>query len=86
MNTMNTKEVKKVIKAEVLTVNTKRLMKRIKAMNKLFDNDDHHDSHEFLMWLLNTIHEEILAGMGEKPKDPPPRTLVSDVFEGRLVS
>ena len=34
MNTMNTKEVKKVIKAEVLTVNTKRLMKRIKAMNK----------------------------------------------------
>ena len=33
MNTMNTKEIKKQIKAEVMTVNTKKLMKRIKAMN-----------------------------------------------------
>lgn len=33
MNTMNTKETKKQIKAEVMTVNTKKLMKRIKAMN-----------------------------------------------------
>jgi ubiquitin C-terminal hydrolase len=44
-------------------------MKKIKAMNALFDNDDHHDSHEFLTWLLNQIHEEIVASMPEKPKD-----------------
>lgn len=44
-----------------VTVNTKKLMKRIKSMNELFDNDDHHDSHEFLMWLLNTINDEMAA-------------------------
>ena len=50
-------------------MNNKKLMKRIKAMNALFDNDDHHDSHEFLMWLLNTIHDEVVGGSGpEKPK------------------
>ena len=62
MNTLNTKESKKPVKAEVVTINTKKLMRRIKAMNQLFDNDDHHDSHEFLMWLLNTVHEEVIAG------------------------
>lgn len=84
MHTMNA--TKKQVKAEVLTVNTKKLMKKIKAMNQLFDNDDHHDSHEFLMWLLNTIHEEVVAGQGQEKTKEPPRSLVSDVFEGRLVS
>jgi ubiquitin C-terminal hydrolase len=51
----------------------------------LFDNDDHHDAHEFLMWLLNTIHEEIIGGLPEKPKEPA-KSLVTEVFEGRLVS
>ena len=62
-----------------MTVNTKKLMKKIKSMNALFDNDDHHDSHEFLIWLLNTVHEEI---------SPPPQrgSLVSEVFEGDLIS
>jgi hypothetical protein len=30
---MNTKESKKPVKAEIMTINTKKLMKRIKAMN-----------------------------------------------------
>jgi ubiquitin C-terminal hydrolase len=41
--------------------NTKKLMSRIKKLNTLFDNDDHHDSHEFLNWILNEIHENIIA-------------------------
>lgn len=50
-------------------VNTKKLMKRIKALNALFDNDDHHDSHEFMIWLLNHLHDEILSWT---PKDGNP--------------
>jgi ubiquitin C-terminal hydrolase len=40
--------------------NTKKLMHKIKKLNTLFDNDDHHDSHEFLSWLLNEVHENII--------------------------
>ena len=35
-------------------------MIKIKKLNQFFDNDDHHDSHEFLCWLLNEIHENIV--------------------------
>lgn len=70
---------------ESITVNTKKLMKKIKAMNALFDNDDHHDSHEFLTWLLNQIHEEIVASMPEKPKDGG-QSFVTECFEGKLAS
>jgi hypothetical protein len=38
------------------------------------------------MWLLNTIHEEVVAGQGQDKTKEPPRSLVSEVFEGRLVS
>jgi ubiquitin C-terminal hydrolase len=60
-------------------------MKRIKALNALFDNDDHHDSHEFLTWLLNFLHDEILAW---SPKDgnSNKQTFISKIFEGKLVS
>lgn len=60
-------------------------MKRIKSLNVLFDNDDHHDSHEFLTWLLNQIHEEIIGSQPEKPKDGG-SSFVTDCFEGKLVS
>lgn len=53
-------------------------------MNALFDNDDHHDSHEFLIWLLNTINEEILGpNMQQSQKK---QSFVGEVFEGKLVS
>ena len=56
-------------------------------MNQQFDNDDHHDSHEFLTWLLNTVHEEIQQANKQNTKGPAsPATFVSEVFEGRFVS
>ena len=36
---------------------TKKFMSAIRKSNVLFDNDDHHDSHEFMNWLLDSIHE-----------------------------
>jgi ubiquitin C-terminal hydrolase len=47
------------------TVNSKKFMNRIKKLNVLFDNDDHHDSHEFLSWLINEIHENLIADQKE---------------------
>jgi len=38
------------------------------------------------MWLLNTIHEEVVAGYAQDKTKEPPRSLVSEVFEGQLVS
>lgn len=72
----------------VSKVDTKKLMKKIKSLNQLFDNDDHHDSHEFLIWLLNHIHEEIITPPQgyQKPNGEVKSTIVSENFEGKLVS
>jgi len=40
--------------------NHKRFMNAIKSSNALFDNDEHHDSHEFINWLLDKVHEDFL--------------------------
>ena len=40
--------------------NHRRFMLAIKASNALFDNDEHHDSHEFINWLLDKVHEDFL--------------------------
>jgi ubiquitin C-terminal hydrolase len=79
------------------TINTKKFMYRIKKLNTLFDNDDHHDSHEFLNWLLNEIHENLLADNKELSNEQPnggqakmnpnsKSTFITDLFEGKLVN
>ena len=40
--------------------NHKRFILALKASNALFDNDEHHDSHEFINWLLDKVHEDFL--------------------------
>lgn len=37
-----------------------RFIDSLKASNALFDNDEHHDSHEFINWLLDKVHEDFL--------------------------
>ena len=37
--------------------NHKKFISALKKANALFDNDDHHDSHEFVTWLLDEMHE-----------------------------
>ena len=58
------------------SLNTKKFMSRIKKLNVLFDNDDHHDSHEFLSWLLNEIHENIVLDMKEAGINAPKTTFI----------
>ena len=65
------------------TLNTKKLMNKIKKLNVLFDNEDHHDSHEFLCWMLNEIHESIIKDLkesGSNIKD----SFITKLFEGKF--
>jgi len=38
----------------------RRFIARIRAGNGLFNNDEHHDSHEFLSWLIDEINMNII--------------------------
>lgn len=46
--------------------NHKRFILALKATNALFDNDEHHDSHEFANWLLDTVHENFLKNEAKR--------------------
>lgn len=56
--------------------NHKKFIAAVKKANQLFDNDEHHDSHEFVTWLLDDIHEEL-----QKNEQP---SFVMDLFGGKL--
>ena len=40
-------------------INHRRFVARIRAGNALFNNEEHHDSHEFLSWLIDEIHMNV---------------------------
>ena len=40
-----------------------KFIKALKKTNALFDNDDHHDSHEFINWLLDKLHESAVRSL-----------------------
>ena len=58
--------------------NHKKFICALKKANALFDNDDHHDSHEFVTWLLDEMHEGL-----QKAGQP---SFVMDLFGGKLQS
>ncbi len=37
----------------------KKFITSVKKNNQEFNNEDHHDSHEFLIWLLDNLNETI---------------------------
>jgi len=41
-------------------ISHRRFIARIRAGNALFNNDEHHDSHEFLSWLIDEINMNII--------------------------
>jgi ubiquitin C-terminal hydrolase len=40
-------------------IDSKKFIQSIKKNNQEFNNEDHHDSHEFLIWLLDNLNENI---------------------------
>lgn len=41
-------------------INHRRFIGRIRAGNRNLNNEDHHDSHEYLSWLIDEIHMNII--------------------------
>ena len=37
----------------------KKFIARIRAGNAQFNNDEHHDSHEFVSWLIDEMHMNV---------------------------
>ena len=74
--------------------NHKRFMRAIKDSNTLFDNDEHHDSHEFINWLLDKVHEDYVRNSSARPgsrsdasaSEQPPSSFVSELFMGKLLN
>jgi ubiquitin C-terminal hydrolase len=40
-------------------IDSKKFILSVKKNNQEFNNEEHHDSHEFLIWLLDTLKENI---------------------------
>lgn len=41
-------------------INHKRFIGRIRAGNMLFNNEEHHDSHEFVSWLIDEVNMNVI--------------------------
>lgn len=41
------------------TFDAKSFILKVKKNNVEFNNEDHHDAHEFLIWLFDSIQENI---------------------------
>jgi ubiquitin C-terminal hydrolase len=65
-----------------------KFVKAVKKGNALFDNDEHHDSHEYVNWLLDELHESFIKARGDRPdlysNYGPRESFVSEFFEGKL--
>lgn len=40
-------------------IDSKKFVYSVKRNNQEFNNEDHHDSHEFLIWLLYSLDENL---------------------------
>ena len=50
-------------------IDPKKFITSVKKNNQEFNNEDHHDSHEFLIWLLDSLDQNIKSG-NKKSKNP----------------
>ncbi|MBS1890118.1 MAG: hypothetical protein JST59_02410 [Actinobacteria bacterium] len=58
------------------TLSTKKLMTYVQNKNEILEEDRHQDCHEFFMWLLNDINDELVkkqkaANANYKPREHP---------------
>lgn len=70
-------------KNNVLDINF--FVKIIKTNNSDFNNDDHHDAHEFLIWLLDSL-EQNYKNENIKNKNSNQTNIITDLFSGKQVS
>jgi len=66
------------------TLSTKKLMGYVQDKNEILEEDRHQDCHEFFMWLVNDINDELVkkqkaAVPNYKPREHP-TSLENDMF------
>jgi hypothetical protein len=66
------------------TLSTKKLMTYVQEKNEILEEDRHQDCHEFYMWLVNELNDEMIKKLkaqhpNYKPKDFP-TPLEKDMF------
>ncbi len=79
----NINEKKNNEKTHVLDINF--FVQIIKMNNNDFNNDDHHDAHEFLIWLLDNL-EQNYKKENIKNKNSNQTNIITDLFSGKQVS
>lgn len=66
------------------TLSTKKLMTYVQEKNEILEEDRHQDCHEFYMWLINELNDEMIKKLkaqnpNYKSKDNP-TPLEKDMF------
>jgi ubiquitin C-terminal hydrolase len=56
-------------KKKMESVSTSKLMKYVEAESAIFERDRHQDCHEFYIWLMNSINDQ-LKGKDKKKATP----------------
>ena len=67
-------------KKKMDAVSTNRLMKFVESDSQIFERDRHQDCHEFYIWLMNSINDQI------KGKDKKMVTPLEEEFFSRRVT
>jgi ubiquitin carboxyl-terminal hydrolase 12/46 len=67
----------KTYKKQTGTITINPFIKQVRGLNELFNNDYHHDAHEFLIWALSTLDEEL-----KKEKN----SWIEEIFAGKSIT
>lgn len=48
------------LKGKIGMIDIRKFLLAIRKSNELFNNEEHHDAHEFLIFLIDSLHENII--------------------------
>lgn len=56
------------LRGKIGMIDIRKFLLAIRKSNELFNNEDHHDAHEFLIFLIDSLHENIIKESKSKVK------------------
>lgn len=51
------------------TLSTKKLMAFVQEKNEILEQDNHQDCHEFFMWLINAVNDELVKKIKQQKQN-----------------
>ena len=78
-------------KSKQNSIDIKTFLKSVRDSNELFNNDYHHDAPEFLLWLIEHIHEDLIKNkvffnINDITVNNQKDTFISNLFHGEQYS